>query len=125
MNRPRVAAVAAAAAAPSYSAPRASMSDASASRLSDVLQRASISDGCCDSGGCSQCNASKTPLINAARQGRSDIVAALLAEGGDVNEPTTDGSGYTALIFACQLGFVGRGSAGAGLDVKMSARVTS
>ena len=80
------------------------MSDASASRLSDALQRASISDGCCDSGGCSQCNASKTPLINAARQGRSDIVAALLAEGVDANEPTTDGSGHTALFFACQLG---------------------
>ena len=64
------------------------MSDASASRLSDALQLASISDGCCDSGGCSQCNASKTPLINAARQGRSDIVAALLAEGVDANEPT-------------------------------------
>ena len=45
--------------------------------------------------------AGDTPLIDAARHGRAGDVAALLADGADVNEPTTDGSGDTALIVAC------------------------
>ena len=43
-----------------------------------------------------------TPLIDAARHGRAGDVAALLADGADVNEPKTDGSGATALYIACQ-----------------------
>ena len=45
-----------------------------------------------------------TPLIDAARHGRAAGVAALLADGADVNEPKTDGSGATALYVACQEG---------------------
>jgi ankyrin repeat protein len=42
-----------------------------------------------------------TPLINAVGQG-SAAVAALLADGADVNEPTADGE--TPLVVACILG---------------------
>ena len=45
-----------------------------------------------------------TPLIDAARHGRAAGVAALLADGADVNEPKTDGSGATALYATCQEG---------------------
>ena len=45
-----------------------------------------------------------TPLIDAARHGRTADVASLLADGADVNEPKTDGSGGTALYLACQEG---------------------
>ena len=38
-----------------------------------------------------------TPLVDAARHGRAADVAALLADGADVNEPMTNGSGVTAL----------------------------
>ena len=41
-----------------------------------------------------------TPLIDAARHGRADDVTSLLADGADVNELATDGSGRTALILA-------------------------
>ena len=46
--------------------------------------------------------AGDTPLIDAARHGRAGDVAALLADGADVNEPRTDGSGWTALLIACK-----------------------
>ena len=42
-------------------------------------------------------NEGDTPLIDAARHGRAADVEALLADGADVNEPKTDGSGMTAL----------------------------
>jgi ankyrin repeat protein len=45
-----------------------------------------------------------TPLIDAVRHGRVADVAALLADGADVNEPKTDGSGVTALYIACYHG---------------------
>ena len=45
-----------------------------------------------------------TPLIDAARHGRAADVVALLADGADVNEPKTDGSGATALFIASQEG---------------------
>ena len=45
-----------------------------------------------------------TRLIDAARHGRVADVAALLADGADVNEPKTDGSGNTALQIACVFG---------------------
>jgi ankyrin repeat protein len=45
-----------------------------------------------------------TALIDAVRHGRAADVAALLADGADVNEPKTDGSGATALYIACQEG---------------------
>ena len=63
-----------------------------------------MSDGCVDCGGCPKCSTNKTPLINAARRGRAADVAKLLADGADANEPSTDGSGYTALYFASQQG---------------------
>lgn len=40
-----------------------------------------------------------TPLMHAARHGRVDLVAALLARGADPNERNADGNG--ALWFAC------------------------
>ena len=48
--------------------------------------------------------AGDTPLIDAARNGRAADVAALLADGADVNEPKTDGTGATALHVACHRG---------------------
>ena len=49
-----------------------------------------------------------TPLINAVRQGRADIVAALIADGHDVNElcgpGRRHGRGVTALYVACRTG---------------------
>ena len=48
--------------------------------------------------------AGDTPLIEAVRHGRTADVAAQVADGADVNEPTTDGSGYTALMIASQEG---------------------
>ena len=53
---------------------------------------------------CGACamRAGDTPLIDAARHGRAaDVVALLFA---DVNEPKTDGSGFSALFIACQKG---------------------
>ena len=44
-----------------------------------------------------------TPLIDAARHGRAADVAALLADGADVNEPKE--LGMTALYIACVHGF--------------------
>ena len=41
-----------------------------------------------------------TALISAANRGREADVAALLADGADVNEQTSDG-GWTALLLAC------------------------
>ena len=38
-----------------------------------------------------------TALIDAVRRGCAADVVALLADGADVNEPSTDGSGLTAL----------------------------
>ena len=50
-----------------------------------------------------------TPLINAVRQGRADIVVALIADGHDVNElcgpGRRHGRGVTALYVACRMGF--------------------
>ena len=50
-----------------------------------------------------------TPLINAVRQGRADIVAALIADGHDVNElcgpGRRHGHGVTALYVATWMGF--------------------
>ena len=40
-----------------------------------------------------------TPLIDAARHGRADDVAALLADGADVNQ--ADDEGFTPLMIAC------------------------
>ena len=48
-----------------------------------------------------------TPLIDAARHGRADDVAALLADGADVNEPKTDETGASALYVTCQEGHAG------------------
>ena len=48
--------------------------------------------------------AGDTPLIDSARNGRATDVAALLADGADVNEPKTNGSGATPLYIACQEG---------------------
>ena len=45
-----------------------------------------------------------TPLTHAARHGHVADVAALLAGGANVNEPTTDGSCKTALSIACHRG---------------------
>ena len=45
-----------------------------------------------------------TPLIDAARHGRAADVAALLAGGADVNEPTSDGD--TPLAVACEEGHI-------------------
>ena len=45
-----------------------------------------------------------TPLIHAARHDRTADVVALLADGADVNETKTDGTGCTALWIACQEG---------------------
>ncbi len=45
-----------------------------------------------------------TPLIDAARHGRADDVAALLSDGADVNETMANGSGRTALWPACMNG---------------------
>ena len=39
-----------------------------------------------------------------ARAGRAADVVTLLADGADVNEPKTDGSGVTALLVTCQEG---------------------
>ena len=48
--------------------------------------------------------AGDTALIDAARHGRAADVAALLADGADVNEPKTSGDGVTALwVAACYL----------------------
>ena len=46
--------------------------------------------------------AGDTRLIDAAHHGRAAEVAALLADGADVNESRTDG--ITALHFACSRG---------------------
>ena len=50
-----------------------------------------------------------TPLINAVRQGRADIVASLIADGHDVNElcgpGRRHGRGVTALYVATWMGF--------------------
>ena len=45
--------------------------------------------------------AQRLALLRAARDGRAADVAALLADGADVNEPKTDGSGVTALLVTC------------------------
>ena len=45
-------------------------------------------------------------LSLAAHNGRAADVAALLADGADVNEKTTEGSDYTALHFACMKGHI-------------------
>ena len=44
--------------------------------------------------------AGDTPLIDAARHGRADDVAALLADGADVNQ--ADDEGFTPLMIACR-----------------------
>ena len=43
-----------------------------------------------------------TPLIEAVRLGLAADVAALIADGADVNEPMTHGSGVTPLYVASQ-----------------------
>ena len=48
-----------------------------------------------------------TPLIDAAGRGRTADVAALLAGGADVDEPSTDTLVVTALWVACQQGHTG------------------
>ena len=45
-----------------------------------------------------------TRLVDAARHGRANDVAALLAGGADVNEQNSDGLSSTPLIIACQEG---------------------
>ena len=45
----------------------------------------------------------KAPLHVAAEHGRVGEVAALLADGANVDETTTEGFGTTALWFACVL----------------------
>ena len=44
------------------------------------------------------------PLMDAAWRGQEADVAALLADGADVNKPASDGSGWTALLLACAAG---------------------
>ena len=46
----------------------------------------------------------KAPLHVAAEHGRVGEVAVLLADGANVDEPTMDGYGATALWFACRHG---------------------
>ena len=49
--------------------------------------------------------AGDTPLIDAVRNGRVGVVAAMLADGGyGVNEPMTNGLAATPLYVACEKG---------------------
>ena len=45
-----------------------------------------------------------TPLVALVRRGRTTDVASLLAGGADANEPSTDGTGATALLVASEKG---------------------